>query len=365
MGRILIMESGSFKVTGGAARDTYEIYGRLLEDGYSVDIYGDYSDFEKPIKSVTKEHMLRTDYDLVWLNSIRDFSFAERYRALHRSAKFIYIDRGNVITNFRNARLKRALPKMLYRQFLMVRARRWLDYYVAISAIQMEHARQFFRGSKAKLFYIPIAPHAHFKRIKMKRDYWGAIAPARLDERQKRISFMIRGVANILDKHKDLQDKELLRIIGTGRDEAAYRRMVAKLGLGRSVRFYDRSGKELIKDYNNSGFLVSTSEWEGLSRVMLEAMACGLPVLINDRINNVVNLRPERRMVSEGYNGLVYRYGDLDDFASKFFRLYSNRKERNRMAGNAYSFIKEFSYDKVIGRYKEIIEAATGSGKPG
>lgn len=353
-----MMESGSFLVAGGAAYDTYAIYNDLVADGYCVDIYGNYKGFDKPLKSATIEEMMETDYSLVWLNSIRDFPFAQKYHARHRSTKFLYIDRGGILTNFKNAGLKKLLPKMLTRQYLITRARQWLDYYVAISASQITDATPFFNGTRTRLIYIPIAPHDHFRKIKMKKDYHGAIAPARLDERQKKISFMIRGVAHLLKSNKQLETKELLKIIGTGRDEQNYRKLACELGVQNNVKFYKLSGKQLIKEYNNSGFLVSTSEWESFGRTYLEAMACGLPILINEKINTIVNINPEERIVRSGYNGLVYNYGDLDSFASNFLKLYSDKRLRDKMAANSYKYVQKFSFKKVMQRYKELIEEA-------
>ncbi len=359
MKRILMMESGSFKAVGGAAKDTYKLYARLrLRKDYDIDLYGDFSKIDKSASVISKAELLSKDYDAVWMNSIRDVLVAVGYRKKHlgNDAKFIYVDRGNVLLNFKKARLKKLLPKMVVRRHLVSKLERWLDYYVAITQDQYNYAKNFF-SEKVHVQYIPIAPHEEFRILKIRRSFWGALAVSRLDERQKKLSHMIKGIAVVKEKHPELKDKELLRIVGAGQDEGRYKALAHSLELDMNVSFYGFFvGRELIKKYNDAAFLTSTSEWEGLSRSFLEAMACGLPLLINDNINTVIKDKPLTKVVKDGYNGLVYKYGDIDDFADKFYRLYSDKMLQRKLSSNTKRFIRQFSFSRVISSYEKIID---------
>ena len=354
-----MIESGSFKVIGGAAKDTYKLYTMLARGkGYSIDLHGNFSKIGNAAKTVNRTELMSKDYDIVWLNSIRDVTIADEYRKRHPGSgtKFLYVDRGNVLLNFRNSRLKKLLPKMVARRYLISRLARWLDCYVAITPEQYDYARSFFSG-KVHVSYIPIAPHEEFRVLGIRRSYNGAVTVARLDERQKKLSQMIKGIAKVRDKHPELKGAELLRIVGTGVDEKRYKAMVESLGLGGNVRFEGTVyGEELIKKYNNASFFVSTSEWESPGRALLEAMACGLPLLINDKINSVIEYKPLTTIVRQDYNGLVYRYGDIDGFAKEFYSLYSNKALQKKMSVNARSFVSRFSFGRVVKGYKRIID---------
>lgn len=360
MKHILIMESGSFKVIGGAAKDTYKIYKKLKgRKDYEVDIFGDFSKIDPSLKPSSMSEIMSKDYDLVWLNSIRDVGAADSYMRMHPNSKtkFMYVDRGNVLLNYKNAKLKKFLPKMIARRYLTSKMASWLDYYVAISSDQFVYAKRFFKG-KTDVRYIMIAPHEEFTVLKKKKTFTGALSVSRLDERQKKLSFMINGIARVKEVHSALAQKELLRIVGSGVDEAKYRSMVSSLGLSKNIKFQGfMTGQDLIKEYNNAAFLVSTSEWEGLGRSLLEAMACGLPLLINENINTVIKDKPHTRIIEDGYNGLVYKYGDTDDFSDKFFRLYTNKRLQKKLASNTRKFMGQFSFGKVIKKYEEIIDA--------
>ncbi|MEM3984710.1 MAG: glycosyltransferase, partial [Candidatus Micrarchaeaceae archaeon] len=117
--------------------------------------------------------------------------------------------------------------------------------------------------------------------------------------------------------------------------------------------------KRLVEMYNDSGFYVSTSEWESPGRAFVEAMACGIPVLLNNRNNAVISEDRKERMVKDGENGVVYRYGDVADFAKKFYAMYSDTAVLEHMGMRAEDFAKRnFSLDKQNGRYAEEIKRA-------
>ncbi|MCL5100604.1 MAG: glycosyltransferase family 4 protein [Candidatus Marsarchaeota archaeon] len=353
-----MLESGSFKNIGGAAKDTYKLYKRLSK-WYEIDLFGDFSKIDKNIETVSKMEFLHRKYDIIMLNSIRDVLFVNRYRHIHRkgNARFVYVDRGGVLTNLSSAGARKLLPKTILRSSLISSMKKWLDYYVAISPLQEKLAKKYF-DENIKIKCIPIAPHDEFKVMKIGKNYTGALCVGRLDERQKRLSFMIRGIARVIEQHEELEGEELLRIVGEGRDLERYKVLVDGLGLGANIRFLGfLTGNKLVEAYNNAGFLVSSSVWESFGRNFIEAMACGLPLLINDRINVEISSKPKRSMVKGGYNGLVYRCDDISDFAEKFFRLYSNDKERSRFGSNALSYSKNFSFGKVIGSYKKIFDS--------
>jgi glycosyltransferase involved in cell wall biosynthesis len=353
--KLLIMESGSFLALGGAAQDScdmYEYFSKLAD--FKVDLYGNFNKISE-VKSIGREEMLAKEYDAVVMNSIRDVRIMDAYaKSRTVKTKFIYVDRGNVLPNFKNARLKRLLPKMIARRYLMIKMRKWLTNYVAINADQVNAANNFF-GKKVKITFIPITPHANYMPIGINKSYRGALFVGRLDERQKKISFLLKGVARVV-KENNLSDEQILRIVGTGPDEARYKDLVESLGIGSNVKFSGFvKSSDIVKTYNNAGFFVSTSEWEGLSRTFLEAMACGLPLLINTNVNTVLSYSPLKRVVKEGYNGLVYRYGDLEDFSKKFYTMLSDTNARARFGKNALVAVKDFSEAKALAEYETII----------
>ena len=353
------MESGSFKTFGGAANATYDIYMHMKNTGeYKVDLFADFLKIDKNAKSITVERLSKTTYDAVLLNSIRDVPFVLKYliKGKSKNAKYIYVDRGNVLLNFEKVKFKKLLPKMIIRQYLMKQMKKWLGCYIALSAAQYKFAKRFF-NEKTQLTYLPITPNESFKKVLVEKKGPTGIYVGRLDEKQKKVGLLIKGVRRVIDRYPELKGKHLLTIIGSGPDEDSYKKYVKIMQLEKNIKFYGYLNEnELVRMYNSSGFFVSHSEWEGMSRTFVEAMACGLPLLINEKNNTLIGYTSLEWLVENRYNGLIYKYGDIEDFAEKFYDLYKGERLRGELSRNAYEFSKQFNNLENLEMYKTIID---------
>ncbi len=399
--KILIMDSGSYKTFGGSVRDAYNIYSYLKGFGrYEISMLGDFSKLDKKLKSLMPDDVfsekyassssdtstdyrlvlgsffrnsdgllndtfLSRKYDVILSGSRKDILIIDPYLLKNPGTKVIYVDRANILVNYSNAGLRRLTPTLIGTRRILDVMRKWLDIYVSMTIEQFSAAQRFFH-SNTKITYIKTAPHAQYRKLHIKQSFSGGIYVGRLEEKQKRIRFLISGIAEVLHLHPELKDKELLRIIGEGPHEEYYRELVARLGLSANIRFMGpKFGYDLVEAYNNCGFFVSTSIWESPGRTFLEAMACGTPLLINERVNKLMSVNPNVYMVKDGYNGSIYKYGNNADFAVRFYKMYSDSARTKRMAANAHVFVrKEFSVNRTVGQFKREIDALLGQSKP-
>jgi teichuronic acid biosynthesis glycosyltransferase TuaC len=80
-----------------------------------------------------------------------------------------------------------------------------------------------------------------------------------------------------------LPEDVTLHIAGTGPEEASLRQQAASCGVQERVRFLGSLPQEALRTlYNASDALVLASSREGWANVLLEAMACGTPVVASD-----------------------------------------------------------------------------------
>jgi glycosyltransferase involved in cell wall biosynthesis len=124
---------------------------------------------------------------------------------------------------------------------------------------------------------------------------------------------------------------------------------IAKLGIRNATAVGRIIGtSDLVRLYNNSDALLFPSRLEGLSFVLLEAMACGLPV-IAARASSM----PE--VVVHDKTGFLCRPDDADDFADAIRRLAADRDRAMAMGDAGRQRIEEV-YDErtVIPRYIEL-----------
>ncbi|MCS7220088.1 MAG: glycosyltransferase family 4 protein [Anaerolineae bacterium] len=107
-----------------------------------------------------------------------------------------------------------------------------------------------------------------------------------------------------------------LLIVGQGRDEARLRRLAQRYRLASQVHFTGFVPHEELPAYLNAAdiFVMPTLCVEGLPMVILEAMACGLPIVASD-IGGIPTA------VDHGRNGLLFPPGDVDQLAGHIGRL--------------------------------------------
>ena len=103
----------------------------------------------------------------------------------------------------------------------------------------------------------------------------------------------------------------------------------------------------VIRDY---AMFVSSSDFEGMSNSMLEAMALGLPCICTD-----CPAGGARAVITDGENGLLTPVGDAKALYLAMKRVAENPELAERLSGNAVKIREEQSVDKIIGKWMEII----------
>jgi glycosyltransferase involved in cell wall biosynthesis len=102
----------------------------------------------------------------------------------------------------------------------------------------------------------------------------------------------------------------------------------------------------------NLSVLVLTSLWEGLPRVIPEAMAAGLPVVAT-RVDGI----PE--VVRDGETGFLAEPHDVETLAQRVGELLTDRDLRFRMGEKARTAVGEFDIDAMVRRqealYQELV----------
>ena len=123
----------------------------------------------------------------------------------------------------------------------------------------------------------------------------------RISDKDKNISFLFKGLSLI---HRN---DWLLKIYGQGEDENKLKKYAKKLKIHKNIEwkgFYN----EPFSDITEATALLLTSRWEGFGMVLVEANACGIPVISSDCISG------PKDIVIPGRNGVLFKEGKLKDF---------------------------------------------------
>jgi len=114
---------------------------------------------------------------------------------------------------------------------------------------------------------------------------------------------------------------------------------------GKENRVYCRPGfvshEELAKFYSAADVHISASQMETLGNTVLEALACGTPVIV-PRAQGFVDT------VTHNQNGILWEANNLDDAVEKVKLLRDDPKVRKRLADGAVESIKELHCSKAV-----------------
>jgi glycosyltransferase involved in cell wall biosynthesis len=117
---------------------------------------------------------------------------------------------------------------------------------------------------------------------------------------------------------------------GDGPEKGNLERRAAELGIADRVKFLGFVNQsQLPSTYASSDFLVLPSLFEPFGLVVNEAMLCGLPAVVSDRVGAKFDLvRPDD-------NGYVYPAGNVDALATILRQMMSDPEKRARMSAAA------------------------------
>lgn len=105
---------------------------------------------------------------------------------------------------------------------------------------------------------------------------------------------------------------------------------------------------ERIKNYS---MFVSSSDYEGLSNSMLEAMAMGLPCICTDCLGGGA-----RELIQNGVNGLLVPSKDVDALNKAMKEFIEKPKLAEKCGKNAAEIRNQLSADRIINQWIEVLE---------
>jgi GalNAc-alpha-(1->4)-GalNAc-alpha-(1->3)-diNAcBac-PP-undecaprenol alpha-1,4-N-acetyl-D-galactosaminyltransferase len=180
------------------------------------------------------------------------------------------------------------------------------------------------------------------------RDGHRVIAIGRLEE-QKGFDMLLKAFAQCTQQHHGWT----LKIIGDGSERERLQELAAALHIRDRV-FWDRAVKQPEKELHRSDLFVLSSRYEGLPMVLLEAMACSLPVVSFDCPSG------PGEIIHDGEDGLLVRPNDVDALAQAMSRLMSNEHERKRLGERAAHVVERFGLARVAEMWGMLFEQAVG-----
>lgn len=235
------------------------------------------------------------------------------------------------------------LLREIYDEKIGIKTLLLCDHLIALSQYDYDFYRQV-GVDQSKISIIPPGVSdvffEEFQKIELKGD------PILLSVGQlswiKNQKMMIKAMPDIL---KQKPDAHLYLIGPDGGEQDNLQKLCQKLEVSNNVSFLGSKNPEEIRDYMKAADLfLQTSFAEGLSTVLLEVMACGLPFITTPAGGN---------STLEGNNtGIIAGFNESEKLSKLVVNLFDDKKIMNNIKNNGQTVSKNYSWEHI---FKEII----------
>jgi glycosyltransferase involved in cell wall biosynthesis len=160
----------------------------------------------------------------------------------------------------------------------------------------------------------------------------------------KNHALAVRALATLKDTHPEL----LFVFVGGGEEEHALKELVRRLGVSDSVQFagwWD----DLEAVYYGSDIIGLTSDNEGTPVCLIEALACGRPVVATD-VGGVADV------LDNGKLGLLVPPGDVGAFAAAISRMTDPVARERLSTGDTEAVFTRFGVERLIRDIEELYD---------
>lgn len=160
-----------------------------------------------------------------------------------------------------------------------------------------------------------------------------------------------KGIHVLLKSFKAISKKyNNLTLLIVGEDEININKLINLnyLGIKKKIKIFPFSNK--VDQYlKASNLFIFPSYREGFGVSVIEALACGLPVIVSDTYGL-------KDSFNNNVNGLKFKTGSYKSLSSNLVKLIENKKLRKKFSINARKFVEtKFEKNKVINSYKKYL----------
>lgn len=143
----------------------------------------------------------------------------------------------------------------------------------------------------------------------------------------------------------------MLHMYGKGELENQLKKLSEKLGISDKIVWHGFC-PDVRDRIIRAGMYVLSSDFEGISNSMLEAMAMGIPVIATD-----CPIGGSSTYIRDEENGLLVPVGDREKLARAMMRLASNKELMERLSRNGAMIRKQYPIEVIADRMLQAIGA--------
>jgi len=163
----------------------------------------------------------------------------------------------------------------------------------------------------------------------------------------------LKGILNLLNAWKELpnaiQMELALIVIGNGPQREDILRFIKQNNIPNIFLLGQKPYEEVINYYYSSDVFILPTLQDLFSLVVMEAMACGLPVL-----TTIYN--GSRELIKEGVNGYIFDSTNILDMKRIIISIFSEKDKLAYMGKESLKIITNYSHKRVIDNLKYVLK---------
>lgn len=171
----------------------------------------------------------------------------------------------------------------------------------------------------------------------------------RLTDERKNLEMLLKAYALFKEERSDKYPR--LVLAGSEIPHERIKEKAHTLGIEKDIEIIEKpSTEKLVEIYSNASIFILTSKEEGLGLVILEAMACGLPVI-------ATKCGGPEMLINEGENGYLLNSFSEEKLSIKIDTLWKDCQKRLKISKtNIKKVDQHFNKERTEKEIFEILE---------
>lgn len=235
------------------------------------------------------------------------------------------------------------MPRKKYYRWLRSVLYPFCDAFV----FQTKQAQEYFVKSiqrRSRVIHNPIG-HVEESHSSVNKKTFEIVSVGRL-EPQKNFALLINTFKQFHDKYSN----STLTIYGEGHLRDDLENQIKSLSLEEAVTLPGNQ-KNVIELISDKSVFVLSSDYEGMSNALMEAMAVGLPCVSTD-----CPIGGSSELIQDHVNGLLVSVGNSEELLQALMELYEDHELRNKLGNKAREILSTHSPEKISLEWRRWIE---------
>lgn len=339
---------------GGAGRVISILANSFINRGYRVSIYSYNNRFATyPLNPRIKQIFFEAGYRSNIINKINRIRQLRGMLKQNRDAVIIafeyFVNMQTIVAGWglKNKIVisERNDPAQQDNRTVLKHLRAWLYSWADVLVCQTPDARAYFsKVIQAKTVVIPNPimeglPDRFSGERSKEIVYFGRL------EKQKNLGLLIDAFARLYQEYPDYT----LSLYGDGSEKEALAAYIEEKHLQAGIALYS-CRPDIHKKILACSMFVSSSDYEGLSNSMIEAMALGLPCIVTD-----CPCGGARMIITSGENGILVPMRDVKALYEAMKYIIENPRKAAAISDNAVKVRSDLAAGKIVAEWERIL----------